>query len=242
MKRHHALIVMLLLLTPSLYVSLRSYENKRSELLGDMNQALEKTIEQQRSVEISPDTIQNYLSHLHEPALREFSYVYYAMDNRNDGLCSDPQLWSDGQSKCEFRSYAPMSAAAIFALSDQRLSLMLMLISMLWGTFSIFYFRREATHTLQRLGTISLQCDGRFYNAQGQQIHFTPMQEQLMKMFFAADGHCLKKQEICDALWPKKPDASDTLYTLIKRLKPIVEEHGGLHIDCERGKEYALKS
>ena len=46
--------------------------------------------------------------------------------------------------------------------------------------------------------------------------------------------------EICDALWPKKPDASDTLYTLIKRLKPIVEQHSGLKVESDRSKAYRL--
>jgi DNA-binding SARP family transcriptional activator len=56
-----------------------------------------------------------------------------------------------------------------------------------------------------------------------------------------SEGHRLSKQEICDTLWPRKPDASATLYTLVKRLKPVVEEQGGLQIKSERGKEYILE-
>jgi DNA-binding response OmpR family regulator len=67
------------------------------------------------------------------------------------------------------------------------------------------------------------------------------MQEQLLKLFFAAPRHSLSKQEICDSLWPRKPDASDTLYTLIKRLKPVLEEQGGLQITSDRGKGYILE-
>ena len=37
------------------------------------------------------------------------------------------------------------------------------------------------------------------------------MQQQLMEMFFRSDTHLLTKAEICDALWPKKEDASETL-------------------------------
>jgi len=241
MKRYHAFAVLFLLLAPSIYMGLCSYEDKRAELLCDMNQALAKTLETQRSIEISPDTIHAYLSHLHEPALRERSYIYYAMERPDSTLCSERLQWSDGENECEFRGYASVSAAGIIAMSDQRWSLSLLMLSLLWGAFSVVYFKRQDVGMLQRLGTISLQRDGRFYNAHRQTIHFTPMQEQLMKMFFAANGHRLSKQEICDALWPRKPDASDTLYTLIKRLKPIVEEQGGLHIDCERGREYTLR-
>ena len=62
-----------------------------------------------------------------------------------------------------------------------------------------------------------------------------------MRMFFHADNHQLSKQKICNALWPKKPDASETLYTLIRRLKPIAEEKGNLEIISERGKDYQLR-
>jgi DNA-binding SARP family transcriptional activator len=61
-----------------------------------------------------------------------------------------------------------------------------------------------------------------------------------MMMFFSSDDHKLSKQEICDELWPKKPDASDTLYTLIKRIKPIIQIKGNLKIISERGKDYKL--
>jgi DNA-binding response OmpR family regulator len=67
------------------------------------------------------------------------------------------------------------------------------------------------------------------------------MQHQLMEMFLQSPDHRLSKTEICDALWPKKPDASDTLYTLIRRLKPIVEKHFGMRIVSDRGRSYFLK-
>ncbi len=51
--------------------------------------------------------------------------------------------------------------------------------------------------------------------------------------------HQLSKQEICDALWPKKPDASETLYTLIRRIKPVIEQNSNLMIESERGKSYS---
>jgi len=67
------------------------------------------------------------------------------------------------------------------------------------------------------------------------------MQHQLMEMFFQSPSHSLTKKEICNALWPKKPDASETLYTLIKRLKPVVEQHSCLKIESDRSKAYSLK-
>ena len=80
-----------------------------------------------------------------------------------------------------------------------------------------------------------------FYNQEsGEAIKFTPMQHQLMQLFFENAHHKLSKQEICDALWPKKPDASETLYTLIRRIKPIIEQNSNLMIESERGRAYSL--
>ena len=66
------------------------------------------------------------------------------------------------------------------------------------------------------------------------------LQEKLLMMFFSSENHKLSKQEICDELWPKKPNASDTLYTLIKRIKPIIQMKGNLKIISVRGKDYKL--
>ena len=62
-----------------------------------------------------------------------------------------------------------------------------------------------------------------------------------MQMFFQSPRHTLAKAEICEALWPKKPDASETLYTLIRRLKPVIEQHSHLKIESDRSKSYRLE-
>ena len=85
------------------------------------------------------------------------------------------------------------------------------------------------------------ETDKRFMDKAGQHVKLTPMQQQLMEMFFRSESHLLTKTEICDALWPKKEDASETLYTLIRRLKPIIEQHSDLKIEADRGKAYELK-
>ena len=113
----------------------------------------------------------------------------------------------------DFKCEARCSAATIFAMSDQKPASVLWTFTLLWAAFC-FYRRRR---------------------------HLPPMQQQLMEMFFRSSSHVLTKTEICDALWPKKPDASETLYTLIKRLKPIIEQHSNLKIEADRGKAYKLK-
>lgn len=72
------------------------------------------------------------------------------------------------------------------------------------------------------------------------EVKFTPMQHQLMTLFFLAPDHRLTKEQICDALWPKKDDASETLYTLIRRLKTVLEAQSHLHILSDRSKAYQL--
>ena len=84
------------------------------------------------------------------------------------------------------------------------------------------------------------ETEHRFYAATGHEVPLTPMQQQLMEMFFASPSHILTKTEICDALWPRKPDASDTLYTLIRRLRPIIEQHSDLCITSDRSRAYRL--
>ena len=241
MKQYHALIVLLLLLGPCIYSGWSNYNDTRKELLADMNQALEKTIVQQSSIEITPDTIRNYLTNLTVPELREQSFVYYAMDDRRESLCSRRMRWSNGVEDCEFRSYASCSFLTILMLSDQRWATVLLMLSLLWVLASAVYFKRDSsTESVVTIGGLSLVED-RFYNAHRQPVHLTPMQEQLLKLFFAAPRHSLSKQEICDSLWPRKPDASDTLYTLVKRLKPVLEEQGSLQITSDRGKGYVLE-
>ena len=108
---------------------------------------------------------------------------------------------------------------------------------LLWGLFCLYQHRKRMS--LGLYGGLALQ-EGRFIDAKGCVVKLTPMQQQLMEMFFQSPAHSLTKAEICAALWPGKPDASETLYTLIKRLKPVVERHSSLRITSDRSKAYRL--
>ena len=138
--------------------------------------------------------------------------------------------------RCEARC----SAATIFLLSDQRPASILWTMAILWGLYCFWRYRKQVP--LMIFGGLAYsEHDGRFYNTMGKQVRLTPMQLQLMEMFFRSESHQLTKTEICDALWPKKDDANDTLYTLIRRLKPIIEAHSDLMIESDRGRAYELK-
>ena len=200
-------------------VSLTSYKATEELVTKDMNQALAKALDEQRSDVISADTIQVFNSYLQIEGLRENAVL--AVDTKKG-----------------FRPRPQVSTATILSLSDQRPSMILWSMVLMWGLFCLYQHRRLSA--LGFYGGLALQ-NGRFVNAKGCELKLTPMQQQLMEMLWQSPLHQLSKAEICDALWPKKPDASETLYTLIKRLKPVVEQHSCLKIESDRSKAYSLK-
>ena len=217
MKQRYAVVVLFALIIASSMVSLTSYKATEELVTEDMNQALAKALDEQQSDVISADTIQVFNKHLQMEALRGRAVL--AVDTRR-----------------EFRPRPQVSTATILSLSDQRPAMVLWSMALLWGLFCMY---RRST-SLKLYGGLALQ-EGNFVDAKGCIIKLTPMQQQLMEMLWQSPSHKLPKTEICDTLWPKKPDASETLYTLIRRLKPIIEEHSDLKIEVDRGKSYGLK-
>jgi len=218
MKQRYAVVVLFVLITASSMVSLTSYRATEQLVTDDMNQALAKALAEQQSDVISADTIQVFNSHLQIEGLRGNAIL--AVDTKK-GFCPRPQV----------------STATILSLSDQRPSMILWSMAMLWGLFCLYQHRRNVT--LGLYGGLALQ-NGHFVDARGNKVKLTPMQQQLMEMLWKSPTHQLSKTEICNTLWPKKPDANETLYTLIRRLKPIIEQHSGLKIEADRGKSYGL--
>ena len=218
MKQQYAVVVLFALIMASSLVSLTSYKTTEKLVTEDVNQALAKALDEQQSDVISADTIQVFNSHLQIEGLRGNAVL--AVDTKK-GFSPRPQV----------------STATILSLSDQRPSMILWSTVLLWSLFCLYQHRRLSA--LGLYGGLALQ-DGHFVNAKGSKVKLTPMQQQLMEMLWQSPSHQLSKAEICDALWPKKPDASETLYTLIRRLKPIIEEHSDLKIESDRGKSYGL--
>lgn len=235
MKRRHALAVLFALIITSTLASLDSFRTTRQMVNEDMDRALAITMEEQQSNVISPDTIRIFNSHLQIAELRGKATL--AVDAR-------------GQ---EFRTYARCSEATIFGMSDQRPAALLWSLTLLWATFAWLRHRQTVLTVgtgpvpARMLGGNSFggltfsESESRFYAADGEAVQLTPMQHKLLQMFFQSPAHSLTKAEICDALWPKKPDASDTLYTLIRRMKPVVEKHSDLKIESDRGRAYQLR-
>lgn len=232
MKQKYMVIVLLVLIAASGLTSFQSYRATERLVTEDMKQALAQTMAEQQSDVISCDTIQVFNGHLQLEQLRGKAML--VVDTRRQ----------TGKT-AGFQCVPQCSAATIFAMSEQRPAMLLWILAMAWATYC-FYYRRKTLPLLAGMTTYGglhyAKAEGLFFDARGQQVRLTPMQQQLMEMFFRANDHLLTKAEICDALWPKKPDASDTLYTLIRRLKPIIEQQSNLKIEVDRGKSYKLKA
>ena len=231
-QQRFANIVLLALIIVSSLTCFGSYRLTSQIVNEDMDRALALTLKQQHSNVISQDTIRTFNSHLQIAELRGKATL--AVDTR-------------GQ---KFKAYAHCSEATIFSLSDQRPATILCVLTGLWAIF--IWYRRHCSVASGPLAIVTPNGNtyggltyseegGHFFAADGKQVKLTPMQHHLMEMFFHTPSHSLTKTEICDALWPKKPDASETLYTLIKRIKPVIEQHSDLKIESDRSKAYRLK-
>ena len=232
MKKLPILIFILLCLT-AMVTSCGSYRKAERNIENDLKQALAKTINEKGMETMRQDSIRAYRSiartegemmtiavgdetlrrHLRNPQLGEMAFITYTVRCERGG-------W-----KVTFDTEAKCSAVMIWSLSDQRLSAWLAVMALLSLALS-FRGRRQ-------LRPITMDS----FSA----THLTPMQRQLMEMFVASGSHRLSKHEICDALWPKKDDASETLYALISRLKRELDKTSSFDIISDRGRAYILK-
>ena len=232
MKKLPILIFILLCLT-AMATSCGSYRKAERNIENDLKQALAKTINEKGMETMRQDSIRAYRSiartegemmtiavgdetlrrHLRNPQLGEMAFITYTVRCERGG-------W-----KVTFDTEAKCSAVMIWSLSDQRLSAWLAVMALLSLALS-FRGRRQ-------LRPITMDS----FSA----THLTPMQRQLMEMFVASGSHRLSKHEICDALWPKKDDASETLYALISRLKRELDKTSSFDIISDRGRAYILK-
>ncbi len=149
-----------------------------------------------------------------------------------------------------FRGYAHCSATMLLSLSQQTIPATLLLAALLWGGFTFFYFRRTRTdadtgnkkqqENTITFGNLSLFQEACFYNERQEKLKLTPMQYTLMEMFYLSSSHLLSSLTSANR-YGGKDNADETLYTLIRRLKPIVEDNSNLRITTDRGRAYGLE-
>lgn len=212
---------------------------------------LRKTSGGQVLIAVSDERFCRYLKdkRLQQAAFITFDVVDSDFQNNSLGdqaICSDTLIVKDKHAgeTLALKGYARLSVASILGMSDQRIPAACMISAFLWAMLSWLYLRKkqEGSEAVTGFGGLVFsEVDQRFYTAAHTPIRFTPMQQQLMLLFWNAPSHSLTKEDICAVLWPKKEDANDTLYTLIRRLKPIVEEHTNLKIVADRGRNYSLE-
>lgn len=225
------ILIFLFIMVSALYSCMSSYRSASDRIEMDVNNALELTLAEMPCDVVSADTIRCYRNYLTIAELKDTACI--AMRTVRRGERQETEMVAEAN--CDFMT--------VFKLSDQRTSGVLLFVGILWMMGSLWYMRRFKPELLVEglsYGGL-IYTNGKFMTSKGEQIRLSPMQHTLLEMFMNSENHCLSKQEICDRLWPKKPDASDTLYTLIKRVKPIIEEHSNLKIESNRGKSYTLK-
>jgi hypothetical protein len=211
--------------------AITSYKTTCTRISEDVNNALALTKFQMPCDVVTADTIRCYRNNITIAELKETACL--AMRTIRKGNRHETELIAEAN--CDF--------STVLMLSDQRASASLMLVGLLWLIGSTVYIRRHKPELIVQGITYGglIFSNDRFSNATGERIHLTPMQHTLLEMFLKSDDHTLTKQEICDRLWPKKPDANDTLYTLIRRIKPIIEANSNLKIESDRGRSYSLE-
>ncbi len=225
------LFVSLMLLVMAVMSSVSSYDRTRQCIDEELDHALSLTIQAKGFERMKQDSIRAYRllatpssehkmltiedpvfqRHIRTEALRSKAFIAYHITPA-DGLFD---VKMEGKANC--------SMAFVWGLSDQRLSLLFCIAAFLSLLFS---FRKKAAESVSMPSL---------------PLHLTPMQQQLMDMFMKAPDHRLTKQDICDALWPHKDNAAETLYTTIRRLRNELETATGWEIVSERGKSYELR-
>lgn len=216
----------------ALCASIWSFRSTEDRITADVNKALALVRAETPTNIVSTDTALRFRNYLTIAEIKDTAGITMRTIRRGEQVVTEMVA----QPNC--------SPATVFRLSNQRASATLLFISALWMMGSLWYVRRRNPNEQKRqlsYGGIVF-TNGQFTTKTGEEIHFTPMQHSLLELFMKSDTHTLTKQEICSQLWPKKPNASDTLYTLIKRTKPIVETNSNLRITSNRGRSYSLEA
>lgn len=163
-------------------------------------------------------------------------------DQTKNYLASDTIIWlsanlnlpesSQEDLGISFQGYVNYSASDVLALTDKKAPLLLLLLALMAGCLSWFLMRRKQAETpvqkenLIAFGNLTFSCDKAcFYKEDQEKLRLTPQQYKVMEMFYLTSSHILARTDICEALWPGKENADETLNTLIRRLRPLIEEN-----------------
>ena len=215
--------MMLLFGLTAAWTSVQSYRITQREITNQLTEALLLTQADMPADWLSTDTIRQFRGHIRQAELREKAGLAFYTGEADDRLAGLQSRELRLSSSVRARGYLTYSGWQVWRMSDQRLTALLALLMLASMAWSLGQFRMSP-------------LDGDKQNS----LRLTPMQEQLVSLLMSAPERCMSKQDICQALWPGKPDASETLYTLVRRTKQALEPEGRISIASERGRSYRI--
>lgn len=171
----------LFVMLSALFSGFTSYKTASSRIDEDVNKALALTRYQMNCDVVSADTIRCYRNNITIAELKDTACL--AMRTVRKGNRHETEIIAEAN--CDF--------ITILMLSDQRASMSLMAVGILWLLGSTFYIRhRKPELAVQGItyGGLVFNND-RFHTVSGERIHLTPMQHTLMEMFLKAEEHTL---------------------------------------------------
>ena len=151
LKAYHSILIFAILVMSAVFSSVNNYRKAQYAIVQDMNKALAQTLQENKYQWITPDTIQSYRSHLSIDLLKSTSNLCYVMEDRRRGRNNSQLENSVNQlsskemllNEHSIQSYANCSMADVFCMSNQRTSLTLTFMAMIWAIVSLYYHLRK---------------------------------------------------------------------------------------------------
>ncbi len=257
----YGMFIPLALMIASVITCCLSYSNAKQNIADDLNDAMFALANENSELWTRPDTIAA-IRHMYEtthkpliyqasdvnfrnPSLKDEAYFTLALvDTKSasrgiggnkiasDSIMLMPEHAAEGLA-IQVQGFADCSMASILYASDQTLSGILFVLSILSMASMLIWKRKETETPDAEFIAISASpsLDG---------IKLTPMQRQLTRMLLEAPGMKVDKRSLCESLWGNKNNAEESLYTLVKRTKNALAK-ANMEIVCNRGDSYELR-
>lgn len=201
----------------------------------------------------------NFINRLHIPALRDTAYISYSLESRQKSdekasstpaarICSDTIMLAHRTAEgteiaVRIKAYANPTLASILSHSGGAWPLatfvtgilLLCMMPIVQKKAMKAQFSDASSATFPGLTIVSHSS-----SILQQELILTPMQEQLMELFRQKPSQTLSREEICAALWPRKDNPEDSLYTFISRMKSALASQSSLRIVNCKGRKYRL--
>ncbi len=262
-----------LLIIVSVVGGWRCYDRAKTDMVRDLNQALERVVASSATVDGVLETLPtlqgspmltfgggqtDLARQLQIPTLRDTACISYCLSNVREQssdasalqtarICSDTIMLArhtaEGvETVVTVKAYANPTLASIISYGGSAWPLTSFIAGVLMLGMMLMA-HRTATKAQCAGETVIQQQHSPALTASATKcgnLNLTPMQEQLMQLFYASPSRTLSREEICSALWPKKDSPEDGLYTFISRMKSSLAGQSSLRIVNRRGREYVL--